>query len=576
MADGVIENFSFDYTGISGENRFSIVVDPTNSYLATFEDEYKDASGIHILTKPTDVSNVVWVQMVGSPIALNYNTTPGQVKLIQYDSELFLAVTYTFVGGDVSSNFTPLYDSSNNALDCGLVEIYKYNSTLSTWQPTANPATTTFFQRIRPDFSGITNDASYNYMSFGYSISFIVDNTDSRSYLAIGGPFFEGSVNDEGSVVVYTQATSSSSFTKVADYTNFQLAPVQEYQNTGYNVILNCNTENKLYLSISSSGRDTTDLSGAGLINTYVSSNNGTNWSTFGDISGTREYEYVGEYFSMAVTDASNVVILLHTQDASFNSVAKFYNYSSTTEAFEQLGTDIFLNDYYGYDPELSSLVIGSYKEYVTVIDSSENGVSIYTTRGIDDGSFQLAAVSGVDLSQNKVNSNIILNGTNTNAIFASSIKDGFNQNGIRTYEWTSTTLLCFVKGTRILTDDGEINIEYLTKKYTINNNKIHSVPKSIFKGKKIIVIKKDAFGLNKPYMDTIITPEHRVYEKEEDTHTIRILDLVNNETILEKDANKEVIYSVVLDNKHDYMYANGLKVETTPLKDVPHFKSKK
>jgi len=139
-----------------------------------------------------------------------------------------------------------------------------------------------------------------------------------------------------------------------------------------------------------------------------------------------------------------------------------------------------------------------------------------------------------------------------------------------KVYNFAATTPLCFVSGTKILTDQGEIKIEKVTKKNTINKNKIHSIPRTVFSGNKIIKIKKNAFGINKPYADTIITPEHRVYEKEEYIHTTRILDLVNNDTIIKIDANKEVIYSIVLENKHDYMYANGLKVETTPLRDVP------
>ena len=558
-----------------------------NYYLATFilDDGPGDTSGnINIYEKSaSDASGVSWGDATGSPINISglgdFNSSILSLAVTSTNKK-YLAFGISDLNGNVSGG-------SIDASGVGLVRIYTESG--SGWSDT--PETT-----IYPTLSdfGLATDGSANYLNFGSSIDMKIDSND-NVYVIVSAPGWYA-IRDEfdflsaqfyGAVAVYKQTNATGTFSLLGS--KIHNGTDDNYSEFGKNVSLAIDPNDNIYACLSSQ-YDNND-NGRLRVYKYVD----PSWNLQGEILGNSDTE-VNVGSNIIATNNDEVFVGYNSQNG-FNRVVKYasfdpsYNDISPTDpsgiTFDASG-GILTSNQNRYIP-LAYANYGTNKTLLTIINDASDNDQIFTTNwtsNISDSSANwvqqnpsgLEDLSGtqINFAQEGKNPSIILNPSNTNVVFATFIRSDFgNPTGTRTYEYTNTTLLCFKKGTKILTDQGEINIENLSQKNTINHNKIHSVPKSIFGGKKIIKIKKDAFGTNKPYVDTIITPEHRVYENEEVTHTTRILDLVNNETILEIDANHDTIYSVVLDNKHDYMYANGLKVETTPFKHVPHFKLK-
>ena len=88
-------------------------------------------------------------------------------------------------------------------------------------------------------------------------------------------------------------------------------------------------------------------------------------------------------------------------------------------------------------------------------------------------------------------------------------------------------------------------------------------VVKKKFK-KKLVKIKKHAFGKNRPYKETVATKWHGVYVNEDDEDFVRLINLINDDSIKYIKSEEEFVYTVCLKDIHTYMHANNLKVETT------------
>lgn len=71
---------------------------------------------------------------------------------------------------------------------------------------------------------------------------------------------------------------------------------------------------------------------------------------------------------------------------------------------------------------------------------------------------------------------------------------------------------ICLLENTKIKTDQGWILIKNISKINTINNYKIVGYTKGFYKHNYIVKIEKNAFGINLPNQDLLITPEHSLY----------------------------------------------------------------
>lgn len=120
----------------------------------------------------------------------------------------------------------------------------------------------------------------------------------------------------------------------------------------------------------------------------------------------------------------------------------------------------------------------------------------------------------------------------------------------------------CFVAGTMIDTDQGCIAIEKVKTYHTIRGMSISRVTKRLSEN-NLVLIKKDAFGINRPNKDTLSSHWHGVYLKDSDKEFVRLIDLVDNKRVIEQYYKFEYVYNIELKDKHSYMHANNLKVET-------------
>jgi len=120
---------------------------------------------------------------------------------------------------------------------------------------------------------------------------------------------------------------------------------------------------------------------------------------------------------------------------------------------------------------------------------------------------------------------------------------------------------ICFRKGTKVVTDQGIIEIQKITEKNSINGKKILLVSKTTNIDDYMVLIQKDALYNNVPNADTYVTGEHKVFFNRE---MIKTKKLVNGTTIRKVTALNEEVYNVLLEGDNvGKMIANGLIGET-------------
>jgi hypothetical protein len=121
---------------------------------------------------------------------------------------------------------------------------------------------------------------------------------------------------------------------------------------------------------------------------------------------------------------------------------------------------------------------------------------------------------------------------------------------------------ICFVEGTIIQTDQGEIPIQMITNKNTINNLKVIEVTKTKSMDQELICIEKDCLESNSPNRQTIVSENHKILFKEQ---LVKAKDLPNINKI---SYDCEILYNVLLE-KNSFMLANNLVCETLDVDNV-------
>ena len=120
---------------------------------------------------------------------------------------------------------------------------------------------------------------------------------------------------------------------------------------------------------------------------------------------------------------------------------------------------------------------------------------------------------------------------------------------------------ICYRRGTKIVTDQGIIEIQKITEKNSIMGKKILLVSKTVNVYDYMVLIKKDSLFKNVPNEDTYMTGEHKVFYNRE---MIKAKNLVNGTTIQKVKSLNEEVYNVLLEGETTgKMIANGLIGET-------------
>ena len=137
---------------------------------------------------------------------------------------------------------------------------------------------------------------------------------------------------------------------------------------------------------------------------------------------------------------------------------------------------------------------------------------------------------------------------------------------------------VCFAKESQVQTDQGLIDIEKLNPQInTIDNQKIVGISVSTFYREEVVEIKKDAFGLNMPTKDTIVSKPHKIFAtgKTGSKKLRRAEKYVNGTSvILKRLPGKFNLYNVLFEN-YRKMVVNRLVCETLHPKRVIQYQQK-
>jgi hypothetical protein len=182
---------------------------------------------------------------------------------------------------------------------------------------------------------------------------------------------------------------------------------------------------------------------------------------------------------------------------------------------------------------------------------------------------------NGIDFSSSNnmtINGNLFHFGTNDTINFNASGDSVNGQGG---------PVVCYLKGTKILTQRGHIAIEnnitydrVITKGKIINNETLANdnfklepiVWLSKFKVRQPssesfpICIKQNALGPNRPFEDLYVSPNHGIIVKGK---IVRAKDLVNDESIFQDWSNDSLIYYHLELKSHSAIVANGILSES-------------
>jgi hypothetical protein len=120
---------------------------------------------------------------------------------------------------------------------------------------------------------------------------------------------------------------------------------------------------------------------------------------------------------------------------------------------------------------------------------------------------------------------------------------------------------ICFIAGSKVVTDQGVIEIENINEaKHTIRNKKIVALTKTKLCQNYLVQIEKDALYKNVPNARTTVSLDHKIFYFGK---MVAAKELVNKvEGINKIQYNNETLYNILLET-HDKMIVNNLISET-------------
>lgn len=120
---------------------------------------------------------------------------------------------------------------------------------------------------------------------------------------------------------------------------------------------------------------------------------------------------------------------------------------------------------------------------------------------------------------------------------------------------------ICFLAGTPVLTDQGEIAIEKIDiKKHKIRGQQIVAITESIPDDSYLICIEKNSLAYNVPNRRTVISKDHKIVCEKKLVRAEYLIQYIP--TIYKIPYNKQKLYNVLL-NEYSTMSVNNMIVET-------------
>jgi len=257
---------------------------------------------------------------------------------------------------------------------------------------------------------------------------------------------------------------------------------------------------------------------------------------------------------------------------------------SGVTFGYDQNGNGVFVAVGFDYDGLYPSIGYSSNGDSWTVVPNEDlnglfGGGAYNSSLGFDiaygDGVFVAVGISPFD------NNNVGFS-TNGGETWSVATRNGLFENG-DSFENAGGGLgvafshspapptppisnICFPVGTLIKTDQGIFPIEKLHQnkksinKYTINQQPIQHITKTITQDTHLICFEKNALGPNMPSAPTTMTKEHKILFEGHYKSAEKFLSLSKKVTKVK--YNGELLYNVLLEN-HGNMQVNNLVCET-------------
>ena len=125
----------------------------------------------------------------------------------------------------------------------------------------------------------------------------------------------------------------------------------------------------------------------------------------------------------------------------------------------------------------------------------------------------------------------------------------------------TVTSQICFLAGTPVLTDQGEIPIEKINSSiHSIYGRPIRAITQTITTDPCLVCFESNSLGMNIPSEKTIMSLEHKILYNNQ---LISARNFINeNEGIYTVPYKKEILYNVLMDN-YERIKVNNLICET-------------
>ena len=271
-----------------------------------------------------------------------------------------------------------------------------------------------------------------------------------------------------------------------------------------------------------------------------------------GNISGTVTYEqWVAPNYAPNTPTLSDISCNENTpynatvSATDDNGDALTFDLSGADAAdFTLTGTTLSANDVFDFETK------ATYNITITASDGSLN----------TSADFTITVNNVLDTASELFNANVQGTELKTSADDAGITSQQLRDAGY-TFEQLVAADICFVAGTPVNTDQGDVAIDKIdVSKHTIRGKRIVAVTKTVCTEKHLVCIRKDALAKNVPSQDTLTTQNHCFFYNGNMVKAKHLVNKLDNVDLVKYDGC--TLYNVLQD-KHEKMVVNNLISET-------------
>lgn len=532
------------------------------------------------------------IMAFGDPIleSGSANNDVGIVRVYKYDG----TNAWNRLGSPLTGNINSQFGFSNDLSDdgftiaigvpnennIGVVRVYVYDDQQNIWNSKGNQLTVAggskYGHNVKISADGNTIIAS-GYVSASGNTNYItiqqwnINNStwETKGFLALSGQpsnvigerVLWLSPDGNYFAVGYPNANNNTGYVDIYSYNNTTgnweqrgntVSGLNSGNQFGSSLLLNADATSMIIGSpkYTSSG----GITNAGEVTTYNFTNGWVRTFYMTNV-GTTQDAQVGLGLA-SNTDLSVVAILENTGNVNvFESLNMIINFTTTANPIEVLRNQTKPADNY-----ISSVTYGAFNQY-----SLPN--SSVVVNGIPNN-FETSGDYTVTYSI--LNSDAIVPSVSSNTTLYSI------QRIISVSTAQYVAPICFYAGSKVLTDQGEIEIQnIIPRKHTIRNMTICDVTKVFNSESTMTLIEKNAFASGVPNTKTHVTNNHKIFYNNGLIPAKKLVGLIcDNSKVSQVDYNGQPVYNVVL-TEPSTMLVNNMNCETLHPRNIMYVRIK-